>query len=164
VVALALKQRAKFEGWLKFELAAGLAASGIPEVRLEEEYRQRSGRADLLVSGIPVELKTCNTNYRVPGCENHHRPITRNIEAICDDCRRLARAWDGGIMAFAVFPVTSACEPKFARHVDKVKEAARLGEPPTAEYIPIITGAGLFLYVLGIEPLHSNRECPDKGA
>lgn len=111
VVALALRQRAKFEGWLKFELAAMAEEEGASDVNVEasSENLDVAGRAD--VSFIyerrrwDIELKTPNTNFRMPGVRIAGRPITQNINAVIADARKLARSADRGIVAFILFPV-----------------------------------------------------------
>lgn len=37
-----------------------------------------------------VELKTPNTNWRIPGILNKHRPITKNFAGVVKDARKLA--------------------------------------------------------------------------
>ena len=66
VMILAARQRAKFEGWLKFELAAALSTrNGIQSVDLETQYIT-GGKSDLSfkVDGITwyIEMKTANVS------------------------------------------------------------------------------------------------------
>lgn len=74
LLMIPLKQRAKFEGWLKFELAHVLVLKGMENVEVES----KSGfeRADIKFEedGITykIELKTPNTNWRVEGILNKH--------------------------------------------------------------------------------------------
>lgn len=106
IVGMAMSQRAKFEGWLKFELADAARRNGATNVRFEPQLS--SGRADLGfdLKGIPcvIELKTPNTNYRMAGVESHSRPITQNIAGIVVDAEKLA-ACGGGVIAFILFPL-----------------------------------------------------------
>jgi hypothetical protein len=84
LVAIAVRQRAKFEGWLKFEIAAHLVEHGISAIEVESGYTDSEappGRADISftydILRYDLELKTPNTNYRLPGVVNKHRPITK---------------------------------------------------------------------------------------
>ncbi len=111
VLILAARQRAKFEGWLKIELAAALCASGeFHNVRLEPPYKGE-GKADL---GFEigeatwyVEIKTANTNWRAEGVENRTRPITKNVSEIAEDIVKLRTQCppSNGLMVFALAPV-----------------------------------------------------------
>ena len=70
LLAVAVRQRAKFEGWLKFELAVSAEKQGAESVEVETASDAGS-RSDLsfLYGGqrYDVELKTCNTNWRMKG-------------------------------------------------------------------------------------------------
>ena len=109
VVHLAAKQRAKFEGWFKFELAARMARAGVDEVRIEPGGVVPHARHDLsfLWAGERyfVELKTVNTNWRIKGLENRPRPVTKNFNALTKDLHKLAPYGSRGLMAFVIFPV-----------------------------------------------------------
>ena len=52
-----------------------------------------------------LELKTPNTNWRMPGVANLTRPITKNIASIVEDAQKTPA--EGGILivAFVLFPV-----------------------------------------------------------
>lgn len=106
IVGLAVAQRAKFEGWLKFELADAARLSGATNIRFEPTLSL--GRADLSfdLKGVAciVELKTPNTNYRMAGALNRTRPITKNIDSIIVDAQKLTRC-GGGVIAFILFPL-----------------------------------------------------------
>lgn len=110
LVAIAVRQRAKFEGWLKFELAAYAELQGASDVKVEAGSAE-SGRArcDLTFEHnggrCDVELKTCNTNWRMEGVLNLTRPLTKNIAEIVADARKLTMCQGEGIVAFCVFPV-----------------------------------------------------------
>jgi hypothetical protein len=109
LMAIAVRQRAKFEGWLKFELAALAEASGYP-VEVECSSNEASlSRSDLMFlkdgARWDVELKTCNTNWRMAGVLDLTRPITKNIASIVGDARKLKDAKGNGVVAFCLFPV-----------------------------------------------------------
>ena len=107
VLDIAIRQRAKFEGWLKFELAV-LAESKGAIVSVEAPYGDTS-RADVSVTMNGccyfVELKTPNTNWRIGGVQNKHRPITKNIRSVADDAAKFVGQGVRGVVAFVLFPV-----------------------------------------------------------
>lgn len=108
ITRLAVCQRAKFEGWLKFELAAWAENAGAQDVILEAPLSTGQMRADLgfTLGGMThvVELKTPNANWRMDGVVVKGRPVTKNIASIVEDGNKM-RAGSGGIVAFTFFPV-----------------------------------------------------------
>ena len=115
LVFIAIKQRAKFEGWLKFELAN----------ELRKLYRDTcvekcmSGKlVDVFSNDSCIELKTPNTSYRHDGCENRTRPITNNIDSIINDINALKKIGVDGYIAFVMFPIDNNC--KYQSHIDKI--------------------------------------------
>ncbi|WP_446899243.1 hypothetical protein ACSVC9_04955 [Clostridium sp. LBM24168] len=109
LIGIAIRQRAKFEGWLKFELAEYLQEYGIYSVEVEPKYNHSNSRADIgfVCNDVHyyVELKTPNTNYRIKEIENKVRPITKNIASIIIDTKKLEKCVGSGIIAFVLFPV-----------------------------------------------------------
>jgi len=107
VMDVALRQRAKFEGWLKFELAAAVIAHGATDLVIEATYE--SGRADLSFrygsETYYIEMKTSNTNWRIDGIRTKTRPITKNIRGIIADAVKLHSCPGQGILVFVLFPV-----------------------------------------------------------
>jgi len=95
---VALRQRAKFEGWLKFELAAMVIAQGATDLIIEATYD--AGRADLSFryggETYFIEMKTPNTNWRISGVQSKHRPITKNIHSVIADAEKLQSCRDEG--------------------------------------------------------------------
>lgn len=115
LVFIAIKQRAKFEGWLKFELAN----------ELRKLYRDTcvekcmSGKlVDVFSNNSYIELKTPNTSYRHDGCENRTRPITDNIASIINDINALKQIGVDGYIAFVMFPIDN--NGKYKSHIDKI--------------------------------------------
>jgi hypothetical protein len=108
LLAVAMRQRAKFEGWLKFELAAHAEAAGATSVEVESGYPDGLSRSDLGFAWAGkkafLELKTPNTNYRMGGVENKQRPITNNVAGIVEDARKL-KGSGNGVVAFVLFPI-----------------------------------------------------------
>ena len=112
LLAVAVRQRAKFEGWLKFELAAYAELQGATSVQVETPSVDSTlglSRSDLtfFLDGkrYDVELKTPNSNWRIPGVLDSTRPITQNIAEIVIDGRKLRGCGGQGIVAFVLFPV-----------------------------------------------------------
>jgi hypothetical protein len=93
LIAIAVRQRAKFEGWRKFELAAYAELHGAQSVEVETASGDDlvRTRCDLTFSygdkRCDVELKTCNTNWRMEGVLSRTRPITKNVAGIVADAR-----------------------------------------------------------------------------
>jgi hypothetical protein len=116
LLALAFRQRAKFEGWLKFELAACAQRKGATSVRVESSSARRGtparARSDLAFHfervRYDVELKTPNANWRLPGVESATRPITQNVREIVEDARKLSVSARHGLVAFVLFPIPRA--------------------------------------------------------
>jgi len=110
LIAVAVRQRAKFEGWLKFELAAYAALQGASDVTVETSLGDEVGtRSDLTFvfrgRRYDIELKTCNTNWRMEGIRNLTRPITKNVSGIVVDAKKLQQCPGDGIVAVCMFPV-----------------------------------------------------------
>lgn len=109
LVSLAVRQRAKFEGWLKFELAWRAERDGASVVRVEESNGQGARRIDVAFRfgdlRYFLQLKTPNANWRIPGICNKGRPITKNIASIVKDARILRGHTGQGIVGFVLFPV-----------------------------------------------------------
>ena len=81
-------------------------------VVVEAKYDNSSKRADIMFrlgeKSYKIELKTPNTNWRVDGIENMHRPITKNINSIIHDIYKLNTGDSSiGIIAFVLFPLSS---------------------------------------------------------
>ncbi len=111
-ISIALRQRAKFEGWLKFELAAYTELKGATSVEVEaptSESGQARSRSDLSFrwNGVrySIELKTPNTNWRMPGVSEKTRPVTKNFSSIIEDARKVFPNECQLLVAFVIFPV-----------------------------------------------------------
>jgi hypothetical protein len=120
LIKIAIRQRAKFEGWLKFELAYYLEHKGFTNVRVElmGENKERSDVSfDYKDQIYLVELKTPNTNFRQKGVENKHRPITKNIKSIIIDANKLKNK--NGIIAFVLFPIPEK-NTKWENYIERI--------------------------------------------
>ena len=107
LLRIAIRQRAKFEGWLKFELANRIENLGFYDVELETKQDGRRNRPDISFSKeldiYNIELKTCNTSWKVDGITSRGKPISDNIKGIIKDAKKLNSNY--GIVAFVMFPI-----------------------------------------------------------
>jgi hypothetical protein len=107
LLRIPIRQKAKFEGWLKFELAHYLEEIGMENVEVESKVFYRQERADISFFNnrqpYSLELKTPNTNWKLKGVNENCRPITKNVQSIIDDAKKLNS--ESGIVAFVLFPV-----------------------------------------------------------
>jgi hypothetical protein len=107
IVSIIVRQRAKFEGWLKFELANSLELQGMTNVRVETSESKSKSRCDISFTkdnvDYRVELKTPNTNWKILGIESGNKQITKNVKSIIDDSKKLNSPF--GIVSFVMFPL-----------------------------------------------------------
>ncbi|WP_420627187.1 hypothetical protein [Candidatus Leptofilum sp.] len=133
-LAIPIKQRAKFEGWFKLELAASLQTAGF-KVTLEESYQvsERLHFADIAVAENHatsfIMLKTVNTNFRFAGVENRSRPITNNITGVIKDIHKLKGLPSNkiGYVLFPIFPVSAHSQVRdhqLKRHLARIQNEA----------------------------------------
>jgi hypothetical protein len=123
-MAIAIRQRAKFEGWLKFELAAHAEAKGMNDVTVELAATEAMrSRADVTFwlggERYNVELKTCNTNWRMEGVREATRPITKNIAGIIQDATKLQTCTGRGIVAVCMFPVNNR-DTRWTEYLERI--------------------------------------------
>jgi hypothetical protein len=146
LLAVALRQRAKFEGWLKLELAAHLMGKGAESVTLEAPYGSKH-RADIgfAMDGARflVELKTPNANWRLPGVADRVRPITRNVAGIVEDARKLAGCGTRGFVAFVLFPIPIS-DSRWHTYLSRISEETgiRLTESRNCLRMTVVLRAG----------------------
>lgn len=108
LLRIPIRQKAKFEGWLKFELAGYLELKGYQGVRVERQNNSGLTRSDVTfldhnLTTYNVELKTSNTNWKLAGVQSKGKPITKNINSIVKDCLKMNSLH--GIIAFLMFPI-----------------------------------------------------------
>ncbi len=107
LLSIAIRQRAKFEGWLKFELAHKIEMLGFKDVEIETKMDYKRSRPDIsFINNLDfyrVELKTCNTNWNIEGVSKKGKPITNNINGIISDAKKLNSNY--GIVAIVMFPL-----------------------------------------------------------
>ena len=127
IIPLFVRQRAKFEGWLKFELANYLEQHGMKDVEVESKNKTNLCRCDISFShdyyDYKVELKTPNTNWKIKGVKSTGRPITKNIQSIVDDTIKLNSAY--GIIAFVLFPIPLNHD-SWKSYIERISECTNL--------------------------------------
>ena len=132
LLAIAVRQRAKFEGWLKFELAAIAEKAGAQSVEVEPMLSVPASSKEhpdlaFIYNGARyyVELKTPNSNWRMPGVRNKHRPITKNINGIVRDAQKLYRYAGQGIVAFVLFPIPPQ-DNRWIKYLDRIASKVKI--------------------------------------
>lgn len=107
LMSIVFYQKAKFEGWLKFELASYLKSNGMQNVGVESGEDHSNCRCDISfdINNIRyrLELKTSNANWKIPGIRSGGKPITKNIKSIITDARKLNS--ENGLVVFVLFPL-----------------------------------------------------------
>ena len=137
LIKIAVRQRAKFEGWLKFELAALAEASGADMVEVETSSQEPNNkqRADISFfyngASYDIELKTPNTNWRTEGVVVAHRPITKNVNEIIQDGKKLKRSSNNGLVAFVMFPIPPG-DNQWEQYISRIASKLQLSVTPQA--------------------------------
>ncbi|MHC1741730.1 MAG: hypothetical protein AB9873_01710 [Syntrophobacteraceae bacterium] len=128
LLRIPIRQKAKFEGWLKFELAHYLEKNGMKNVEVESKVFYRRDRTDITFfnDGEPysLELKTPNTSWKLKGVNANCRPITKNFESIIADAKKLNS--ENGIVAFVLFPVP-VDDSRWEIYLDRINKETGLG-------------------------------------
>lgn len=128
LLRIPIRQRAKFEGWLKFELAHYLEEIGAKNVEVESKVPNGRDRADIAFlnngEAYTLELKTPNTNWKVKGVKRNTRPITKNVQSIIADAKKLNS--ENGVMAFVLFPVPVG-DNRWEMYLNRINEETGLG-------------------------------------
>lgn len=148
LLTIAIRQRAKFEGWLKFELAASAERHDAQSVEVEaasddsNSTRERSDTS-FYFNGVryDVELKTPNSNWRLQGVQNKTRPITKNVAGIVSDAKKLYHSPGQGIIAFVLFPVPPE-DDRWTEYLNRISTALNISLTPQKHCarIPIVIG------------------------
>jgi len=127
LLKLPISQRAKFEGWLKFELAHKLQQKGMEYVEVESKVNYRRDRTDITFfhdnESYSIELKTPNTNWKIKGVNDTTRPITKNISTIIDDTIKLNPSY--GIVAFVLFPIPLN-DDRWIKYINRISETVKI--------------------------------------
>jgi hypothetical protein len=156
LLAIAVRQRAKFEGWLKYELASTAELRGARDVEVEAALEKlAASRSDLAFyfegKRYDIELKTCNTNWRIDGVLPLTRPITKNIDGIIVDAKKLQNCPGEGIVAFCMFPVPCG-DPRWTEYLNRISNALglSLSAGKHSARVPIAIGDGITAEVVVI--------------
>jgi len=161
VVSIAYRYRAKFEGWLKFEIAGALAKTRDPSSVVPEAQYVDGGNCDVFIksgrTGYYVELKTCNTNWKVRDAEPRHRPIKMNRLGVIDDIWKLRTKCGDyhGIACFVFFPVPNNLwqhvERGLDKHLNGIESDASLAPGllrKSGEFVPVGQYGGIAAFVI----------------
>jgi hypothetical protein len=127
VFKIAIRQKAKFEGWLKFELASYLEKYGMENVEVEAKAAFRKERSDISFfyndNPYRIELKTPNSNWKSRGIVSSSRPITDNIGSIIGDTYKLNSQY--GIVAFVLFPIPTS-DDRWNIYLKRIMEETKI--------------------------------------
>ncbi|NAS12248.1 hypothetical protein [Poritiphilus flavus] len=127
LLKIPIRQKAKFEGWLKFELANRLELIGMENVEVESQNGFGHNRADISFfyneRYYQVELKTSNTNWKIEGVSNNSRPITKNIKSIVKDAKKLNSTQ--GIVSFVLFPIPPK-DDRWKIYIERIKKETKI--------------------------------------
>jgi len=120
-----IRQKAKFEGWLKIELFYSiwhklLDRNQDSEIKLEQSYRHNTKcHCDIFFCTpkkkyVYLELKTINTNY---DCNSDlimkkTKPITKNVRSVIEDANKLEKIKNKEVKKIVAFVVYPLCEEK----------------------------------------------------
>lgn len=119
-VAICVEERAKFEGWLKIELCESLA-----KYKHFDNIIPENNRIDVTFDNWAVELKTLNTNYRYNNVKNKNRPITKNVQGVISDIKKLKNTtFANKAVLFIVFPATHN-NKNWKKHLQKISMQLR---------------------------------------
>jgi hypothetical protein len=163
VALLACQQRAKFEGWLKFELASALKGkAGFDRIILEDSYAT-NGRSDISFEYAGnkwfVEMKTANTNWRAENLENLSRPVTRNMDGITEDIIVLREKSTPahGLAVFCIFPIPDRLwkntREQLNYHLRRIEEAGKLPQNTlveNAEFVETTADFGICTFAVEV--------------
>lgn len=127
LLRIAIRQRAKFEGWLKFELAQRIEKLGFNEVGLETKLERKRARPDISFikdfDFYQIELKTCNTSWNIDGIPKKGKPISSNIDGIISDAKKLNSNY--GIVAFVMFPIPTK-DIRWKVYIERIKNETEI--------------------------------------
>ena len=118
---LFVKNRSKFEGWLKIELCDSLS-------KYTDNITPEKNRIDIVFDNWALELKTSNTNYIHKNVENKTRPITKNIQGIIKDIHDLKKntLYQNKAVVFIIFPLSlKENKSNWEQHISKIKDEVR---------------------------------------
>lgn len=138
LLALPCAQKAKFENWLKFELAYRLKVL-IPDTVVEYKLPNGNKFIDIKSGNCYIELKTTNTNVTIPILSPQAtKPITQNINDIISDVNNLRKFITDDDSSRYVATIIFPYNKKQDKNLKKLKE--HINSNPSANIIEIDTG------------------------
>jgi len=129
-----IKNRSKFEGWLKVEICNILSKNqNIDSLQVEKYIEDTKQHIDIYFeykkSKYYIELKTLNTSYKIAGIVDKIKPITDNVNGVIKDIQKLKNINDDlavKIVIFIVFPLDLSNENQFEEnHLSKIIKAEK---------------------------------------
>lgn len=157
LLAIPVRQKSKFEQWLKFELAFRLRTLySDTEVEYMEKSANGNKYIDIYTNNSYLELKTTCTNIAhslSPNRKGHNKPITKNINDIIADIKDL-RGYDAvrkgnkrGYVATIFFPY----DESQSKHVQRLKKV--LGNTALCEIDTDINTVPVRIFVSNVQSL-----------
>ena len=119
ILSLHLPKRAKFERYLQTVLAYKIKSRYL-NTEIEKPYPNNSSKhADIFANNTYIEIKTVNTSYNVENVKAKNKPITKNINGIIEDIKKISTYGEkDGVVAFVLFPIDD--EEKYKKHVERI--------------------------------------------
>ena len=117
-----VKNRSKFDGWLKVELCE-ILSKHFPTVTPEKDRIDivLEDKNNTALNDWAIELKTINTSYKFKNVKNKTRPITENIKGVIKDIKKLRSTnYTNKAVLFVVFPVTHNHKKWNEIHLNKI--------------------------------------------
>ena len=90
---------------------------------LFNEVVPEKDRIDIVADDLALEVKTINTNYKCNLTERKNRPVTKNLESLINDIRKLKKLGGYRLKAIfcIVFPLPESCLERWRRdHLEKI--------------------------------------------
>ena len=138
LLALPCAQKAKFENWLKFELAYRLKVL-VPDTVVEYKIPNGNKFIDIKSGNSYIELKTTNTNVAIPLLSPQAtKPITQNINDIISDVNNLRKFVIGDACSRYVATIFFPYNDSQGLHLKRLRE--HINSNPSANIIEIDTG------------------------
>ncbi|PLX69982.1 MAG: hypothetical protein C0603_03330 [Denitrovibrio sp.] len=135
-----VKNRAKFEGWMKVELCTSFSNFAHSEITPEKNW------IDIVIDDFAIELKTPNTNYPTENVIPKTRPITDNMKSILKDIKGLNNNSDytNKAVMFIVFPLPKSSNKLWQKHISKIESKVKRIEQKEFHFVNGVRGVIYF--------------------
>jgi len=136
-LSIFVKERKRFEGWIKVELC---------EILLKhfDDILPENEGIDVTFDQWALELKPVATNYTYPGVKTKTKNITNNVDDIIRDVAKLkARPHPNKAVLFVVFPVDHA-NPGWRAHLNRISRHLRQVKHENFRFVGDIPGVLYF--------------------